>query len=100
MTYDSYMNGHFKKKHVSIFFGQSFDKNKIENCGFHSWKEKIKTHRIVYYRTLWPGFFKGFQPTFLKTNLLRGLLTVNFQLSGVHENRQSKIYKTTKILVV
>ncbi len=27
----------------------SFDRNKVGNCDLYSWKEEVKTQRIVYY---------------------------------------------------
>jgi hypothetical protein len=52
-------------------------------------------HRILYGRFLWPGF-KIFNSPFWKQTYPPELFTVNFQLSGVHSNHHSKIYKLRK----
>jgi len=46
----------------------------------------MKTHRMTYYRSFGLIYFKSFQSIFLKTNMLRKVATVNFQLPGVSES--------------
>ena len=33
-----------------VFFWMTFDRKKIESCGFHRSKEEIKVHRTVNYK--------------------------------------------------
>jgi hypothetical protein len=42
------------------FFWITVDRNKIESCGFHHWREEMKAHWIVYYRLLSYWFLKLF----------------------------------------
>ncbi len=63
----------------SLWLRITFDKNKIENCGFYPSKEEIKAHRVVYYMLIWLRFFQGFKLIFLETNVLSEMITVDFQ---------------------
>jgi hypothetical protein len=38
----------------------TFDRNKIESCGFHRRKEEMKTHRNIYQTVFKIGFLRLF----------------------------------------
>jgi hypothetical protein len=81
------MSHGYSNSYSADIFWITFDKNKIEVCGFHRSKEEMKMHRIIQYELL-NMIFKGFQSTSLKKptpwDVYSELSVFQMQIQTVH----------------
>ena len=64
-------------------FGITFDRNKLEICGFHRSKEQMKLHRIIHVRLSLKSFPKDSSQIFQKQNI------------ESHESFENLIFRST-----